>query len=217
MCFFKFRLNLEQVKLAHSPSHHCRRLIQRQIMFRHWLFHQQENFLFRLHLLCTLLESLWVSRFMHVLVVLLLRKTLKYSNKEVSILLWVLLVEFIKWWKMVPSKRTISDYLWWMKQMRCSLEDSNNKFRRFSGSFLEMSRLLCSQQRCQMKFLHWQSISWEIRKRSLLKVKNWLLKVFNNTILQLRRRIGRSKFSLVFTQILTSVKHWFTVTLKRGY
>jgi len=101
--------------------------------------------------------------------------------------------------------------------MKCSLEASRHKSKRFSNSFLGMCRLHFSPLLCQMRFLVWPNISWEIQRRFLSRVKTWLLKVLVSTILQLKRRNGRLKCFLTSMLTWISTRLWSTVTQRREF
>lgn len=99
--------------------------------------------------------------------------------------------------------------------MRCCQEALNPKFKKFSSSYQVMSKLLFSQLLCLMTSWDWQNISWENQKRFLLRVKTLPLKVLVNTILLLKKKIGRWMSFWISTLIWISTKLLFIAILKR--
>ena len=138
--------------------------------FRHWFWHQLENWLNRISMLLTLWVFIWNWKCTYALGVLLccrIRKLLKMGAK----LLLVHLVELEIWWT-----ETIWILITWkcwslMKLMKCFLLGFWNKSMRLLNWFHPTVRYVYSVLLFKKTSSNWPKTSWMTQLRYWLKKK----------------------------------------------
>ena len=145
------RRSLELVRPVLSPFQHWALSIPPVCILKLWSLLQPESSPCKVHLSCIPLVSTIKSKFTLVSEELVSEKTSKFSRVE-STSLSEPQEEFMIWWRKGSSRLNISDSLSWTRLMRCSLEDSRLRFKKYSSSYPVTFKSLFSLQQCQTKF-----------------------------------------------------------------